>query len=256
MKRTAMKRVMVVLVVFCAAMLIDAGGRVNARQQAGGVPSRQVVDSGSFGIFLEGKRIGTETFRVEQGPDVGILRAEIKMDDGKNKTEQSCEMQITPEGNLIRYIWRMISPVKEDAIVEPKDQLLVEHVTAANGEKRDVPYVLPVSTQIFDGNFSSLKEILVWRYLATACASKDGKLQCGSDSIGVLSPRARDSATVKIALAGGEKIKIRGEDVELNKVSMDVGGAQWLIYMDEKYKVIDIGAPAVHSEIVRDPQVQ
>ena len=35
-------------------------------QQKGKKESGKVVDAGSFGIFVNGKRIGTETFRIEE----------------------------------------------------------------------------------------------------------------------------------------------------------------------------------------------
>jgi len=35
----------------------------------------QLVDSGAFGIFRQGRRIGTETFTIHQGPDVSVVAA-------------------------------------------------------------------------------------------------------------------------------------------------------------------------------------
>src|SRR5438552_16409177 len=86
--------------------------------------STQLVDSGSFGIFVNGARIGTEKFRIEQGPEVGIINSEIKVESGDVKADQSSEMQISRNGDLRSYKWRSNVPVKEESIIEPKDELL------------------------------------------------------------------------------------------------------------------------------------
>src|SRR5262249_60127882 len=56
----------------------------------------KVVDSGSFGIFVGGKRIGTETFKIEQRPDFHVATAEIKIDDGTVKAVQTSQIQLSP----------------------------------------------------------------------------------------------------------------------------------------------------------------
>ena len=37
-------------------------------------PSSQTVDSGSFGVFMKGQRVVTETFTIEQQNDISSIR--------------------------------------------------------------------------------------------------------------------------------------------------------------------------------------
>jgi len=54
-------------------------------------PASKVADSGSFGIFMNGKRVGTETFNItetlnaEHNPSYSTATSEIKFDDGHFK---------------------------------------------------------------------------------------------------------------------------------------------------------------------------
>src|SRR5690348_12779242 len=84
--------------------------------------SVKVVDDGSFGIFMNGKRIATETFHIEQHSDMGVATSEIKVtEDGVLKADQSSEMQIASNGDLRLYSWHATVPEKEQSVVEPKD---------------------------------------------------------------------------------------------------------------------------------------
>jgi hypothetical protein len=227
----------------------------------------KVVDSGSFGIYADGKRIGTETFKIEQRPDFSIATAEIKVDDGKSKFTQTSEMQVAPNGELRSYIWRSIVPVKEESSVEAKDQLLVEHVVPADQKKLDVPHILPLSTVILDDNFFSHREILLWRYLATGCVRKSDRFTCGPGYfVGILVPRQHQAGNATMELVGQEKVTIKGVVLELNKVVLKVGdpqrlvvmnqkepdSGQWLLWVDDQYKVMKIAVSGTNIEVVRD----
>ena len=60
-----------------------------------GKSSSKVADSGSFGIFMNGKRVGTETFNITETPNADQARSystassEIKFDDGHFKATQT-----------------------------------------------------------------------------------------------------------------------------------------------------------------------
>jgi hypothetical protein len=216
--------------------------------------SGKVVDAGSFGIFLNGKRVGTETFHIEERNSVSIANSQIKVDDGNQKAEQSSEMQITPKGELVLYTWHSNGPPKEESVVEPKDQLLIQHIMPADQKKQDVPYILPLSTVILDDNFFSHREILVWRYLATGCLRKDEQLVCGPSYFGILVPRQHSSSSAVMELVGQDKIKLKGVDTELNKIRLDTDGIHWFLWVDDQYKVMKMAVPAINVEIIRDPE--
>src|SRR5215469_7908673 len=92
-----------VIVVALALATTCAFARDKDKPKDKRAPSGQIVDSGSFGIFLNGKRIGTEKFNIEQHPDLGIITSEIKVDDGTTRAEQSSEMRVAGDGKLKFY---------------------------------------------------------------------------------------------------------------------------------------------------------
>jgi hypothetical protein len=218
-------------------------------------PKQGAIDSGSFGIYLNGKRIGTEKFVIEQHVDEGVVTAEIDIGDGDSKSEQNSELRVGADGNLRIYKWRSTLPLKGESIVEPKEQLLIEHIASGDQKKRDVPYVLPLSTVILDNNFFSQRELLVWRYLATGCVPQDGQLHCGPSHFGILIPQQHLAANTVVELIGREKITVKGEEKELNKVKVETDGVQWFIWVDDpehQYKVIKMAIPSSNVEVWRD----
>jgi hypothetical protein len=253
-----------------SGVLLAASG-LNAGDKDKGAADKtesKVVDQGSFGIYLDGKRIGTETFKIEQHADYGIATASLKVDDGKMKAEQTAEMRMSPNGDLRSYIWHATVPQVEESSVEPQKELLVEHLVPTDQKKMDVPHLLPVSTVILDDNFFSQRELLLWRYLLTGCVWKEGQgRMCGSGSYVVLVPRQHASVTATMEAAGVEKIMVKGVERQLNKITLSTGGSgrviamnepkdaetgQWLLWVDDQFKVIKMTVPGTNIEVIRD----
>lgn len=216
---------------------------------------KEAVDSGSFSVYLDNKRIATEKFTIEQQAGEGILTAAISLDDGTTRAEQTSEMRVGADGNLRLYHWRYTLPTQEESTVEPKDELLLEHVTTGDGKKRDVPYILPLSTVILDDNFFSHRELLIWRYLAVGCIRKDAQLHCGPSHFGTLVPHQHSASAATVELLGPDTITVKGAQRQLNKVKVDADGVQWLIWLDDpenRYKVIKMAIPSSNIEVLRD----
>ncbi|HZD92627.1 MAG TPA: hypothetical protein VE133_00145 [Candidatus Sulfotelmatobacter sp.] len=236
--------------------------------------SSHVADSGSFGIFLNGKRVGTETFNItetlngERHPEYSTATSEIKFDDGRYKATQTAEMQISAKGELRSYAWHATVPQKEEATVEPKDQLLVEHIIPADQKKMDVPHMLPASTVILDDNFFSQREILLWWYLARGCKRQDNGLMCGTGKFVILVPHQHVSGNATLELIGQDKVLIKGTERELNKIKLETNGpqsltwlndqsresdaTQWLLWVDDQYRIIKMTVSGSNIEVVRD----
>ncbi len=163
----AVKLAILLSVAFAVSVGLNATDKIKDKDKSGS----KVADSGSFGVYLNGKRVGTETFNItetlnsDRRPEYSTASSEIKFDDGKFKATQTAEIQVAANGELRSYNWHATVPQKEDASVELKDQLLVEHLVPADQKKMDVPHILPSSTVILDDNFFSQREVLLWRYL-------------------------------------------------------------------------------------------
>ncbi len=215
-------------------------------------PVGKVVDSGSFGIFVAGRRIGTEKFQIEQQAGTNIATAELTVDDGQTKARQTSELKLAANGDVQRYTWRELSPGKGESVVEPKDEFLDERITAGGSAKpEELPYLLSRSTIILDDYFFSQRQLLAWRYMADACGAQ-AECKPPRAAFPVLIPRQRTSAVANVEYAGREKIRLAGAERELDRFNLQVEDAAWAMWFDQDHKLVRILIPADSVEVVRD----
>jgi hypothetical protein len=215
----------------------------------------KVVDAGSFGIFRQGKRVATETFRIEQEPGGSTASFQLKMDDGSRDPAQTAEMQLTGTGALKRYEWHQLSPEKAEAVVTPSDPFLMERMISAPGAKPiEQPFLAPPTTVILDNNFFSQRELLAWRYLAAGCKPGAGQMECKlpPEKFGVLVPQGLTTTTVTMESAGWEKIPIRGAERNLIRLNLKTDNGDWYLWLDNHYKLVRMLIVGQNTEVVRD----
>src|SRR4051794_25173830 len=88
------------------------------------------VDSGTFSISVGGRRVASETFKVDQRQDGSTITSELKFEDASMKAVQSSEMTIKPNGLLKKYTWKEVTPGRAQIVVEPQDeQFMVSRVS-------------------------------------------------------------------------------------------------------------------------------
>jgi hypothetical protein len=216
----------------------------------------QMVDSGSFGVFINGRRVATETFSVQQTPNGSVVTSQFKTDDAANKAAQSSELQLTPGAEIRKYEWKELSPGKAQATVAPSNDFLMEHISAGPDDKPvEQPFLLPASTSILDDYFFIHREILIWRYLATACKQEKGAIQCPANQktqFGTMNPHQRSSVPLSLEFTGRDKVAIRGAERELNKFVLRSEGGDWTMWVDDQFKLERILIASDATEVVRD----
>lgn len=215
----------------------------------------KIVDSGSFGVFNGAHRVATETFSIKQDGQGSIVASEFKSEQGEKKADQSSELDLTPSVELRRYEWKELTPEKMNAVVEPNDAFLIEHVFLGVNEKpHDQNFLLPPSTSILDDYFFIQREVLAWKYLATACKQQTTGLGCPPNQqvkLGTLNPHARSSLLVSIEFTGKDKVIIRGAEQELSRFVLRSETGDWAFWLDDQFKLIRLlGDNGV--EVVRD----
>lgn len=216
----------------------------------------QMVDSGTFGIFVNGRRVASETFQIEQQPTVSIAKSELKLEDGTPGPAQTSELQLTPGGDLRRYEWKELSPEKAEAVVEPQNEFLIERVTGTQPAMKPIeqPYILPASTMILDDYFFSHREILIWRYLA-GCQVVEGQKGCKltKQQFGVLVPRQRAPIMVTLEYAGREQLAFKGKTSDFDRFNLNADGTDWSLWFDPaSHKLMRIVIAADNTEVVRE----
>jgi hypothetical protein len=217
-------------------------------------PAGKMVDSGSFGVFVNGRRVATESFQIEQMSDSSIVKSEFKTEDG-SKAVQAAELVIATNGDLRRYTWNESSPGKASSLIEPQDQLLVQHINTGPADKPiDQPYILPPSTVVLDDYFFSHREVLAWRYLAGNCRPVPGTGGCKLTraQFGALIPRQRTSMLVNMEFIGRETINVHGLKRELSRFNLQSDGLDWGLWLDDNHMLIRVYIAADSIEVVRD----
>jgi len=215
-------------------------------------PEAKLVDSGSFGVFVNDQRVATETFNIKQLPDGSVTTSDIKI-EGSNQSQHS-ELQLSPAGTLIRYDWKESGgSEKGESSVTPSDQFIVQHIKA-DDKYSEQPYLMPVSTAILDDYFFSQRELLLWRYLGSGCVIKPSEKGCPLEpaKYGFVIPRQRTSGMATVSYIGKETVMLHGAAKELNKFGLSSDFGDWLLYLDENNKLVRVLVPGEATEVIRD----
>lgn len=214
----------------------------------------QTVDSGSLGVFIKGQRVLTETFTIQQRNGNSTVHSHLKEAGTTPPTDQKSLLEIAENGDLVRYEWSQAGG--GSLVVLPNNEFLIEKITASTTAKpAEQPFLMPATSAILDNNFFVLREVLAWRYLATApCRGENDQRQCEPQEFGALIPQDRTSIRVKMALVGKEKVTIRGAARDLLRLNLTGEGFEWALWVDEhdQFKLMRIAIPADNTEVVRD----
>ena len=238
---------LVVVVLFAVAVssLVSAGGKSTKNNSN----DTKLVDAGSFGVFLKGHRVATETFRIQQNSEYSTTTSDVKVEDG---TTQTSELQIFPNGNLRKYIWRALAPEKAQSVIEPGDQILTQSITVGTEKPLSRPYILPASTIVLDDFFFVHRELLAWRYLGSGCVP--GQRQCllPKAQMGIIVPRQQTPAVVTMEYKGREKVSVHGVEQELSSFLLKNEDQEWQLWLDDQFKLVRILIASENTEVVRD----
>jgi len=249
------KRKLGLVVVAAAALILVAPGVGADKKKEKTEKPGEVVDSGSFGVFVGGRRVATEKFQIEKRDDGSVARSELTVDDASQKATQTSELRLAPNGDLLRYSWKEQSPGKGETAVEPKDTFLIEYITPNPGDKaQEMPYFVPRATAILDDNFFTHRELLTWRYMGTGCRLGLGQTNCRPPKMnfGVIVPRQGAFITVSLEYLGKEKVKLAAGERELSRFNLTGDGMDWALWLDEQHRLVRILIVADNTEVLRD----
>ena len=218
--------------------------------------SAQMVDSGSFGVFMHGQRVATETFSIHQSGSGSSIVSQFKSEAGADKAEQTSEWQMGPGGELRKYEWKELSPGQSQAVVVTGQDFLIERFKSGpQAKEQEQPFMLPATSGLLDDYFFIQREVLAWKYLATSCKQQNGALQCPLKQrvqFGALNAHARSSVSVTVEFAGKEKVTIRGVEHELNRLDLNGESGNWALWLDDQFKLQRILIASENTEVVRD----
>ncbi len=244
-----MKKVFAVRALLVALVICTCAALMMAKEDSG-----QTVDSGSFGVFQNGRRVATETFSVKQSPDDSTISAEIAVAGSKDPS-QSAELQIAPDGSLIHYEWHELVEPKAQLTLAPNNEFLLERITQGeNAKPSEHPFLMPRTSVILDDGFTIQREVLAWRYLASSCAQQKTGLKCAETPFGTVVPQEQLSARVTVVPAGEDDISIHGAMRKLWRLNLKSEDQEWSLWLDpaDHFKLVRMTRAGINMEIVRD----
>ena len=248
---TSMRHAVALILASCLA---SAGAFGADKKDKAKPASTQTVDSGSFGIVIRGQRVATETFNIEQQNGNSIIKSQLKDTSAGDSTSQKSSLEITSNGELLRYEWSQSSG--GSLSVFPDNEFLKERISTSAGTKpAEQAFLLPSVTPILDNNFFVHREVLAWKYLQIApCKDENGHRHCEPADFGTLVPQDRTSMSVRMELVGKEKITIRGAERELLRLNLHGDQFDWALWVDEKdhFKLMRVAIPADNTVVDRD----
>jgi hypothetical protein len=238
----------VVVVLACSSIVVAHDKKEKSKS-----PDSQLIDSGSFGVFVRGQRVVTEKFDVHQENGVSVVKSRLQ-ETGSEAASQKSELEMSSSGELIRYEW---TNGTASLVVTPNNDFLLQKMTTSPSAKQaERPYLMPSTSAILDNNFFIHRQVLAWRYLASNCQNETTGLKCqqGPLEFGVLVPQDQTSLRVRIELKGREKVTIRGVERELLRLNLMGEEFSWALWVDEKdhFKLIRVQIPDANTEVIRD----
>jgi len=246
------------LIVLALVVVLGCVSAPSALAQKEKEAAEQAVDSGSFGVFMNGHRVGTETFSIIQDHSGSLIKSEFKTENDPNggQAVQSSEMRLTPSGEIRRYDWKELSPEPASSSVVPNDQFLNQKWSEGpQSKEHEQPYLLPLSTTILDDYFFVHREVLVWKFLAASCKQDKGVVQCPVKQraqFPTLDPRQHASAPLAAEYLGREKVNYKGSEREFNKVELRNESGPWQLWLDDQFKLVRIWIAGDNTEVLRD----
>lgn len=217
----------------------------------------KLVDSGSFGVFQNGNRVGTEKFSIYQTGSGSVIDSEFRTENSPTPAVQTSAMQLTANGEVRRYEWKEISPGSAESVIVPANDFLSQKWRATPQEKEhEKPYLMPASTSILDDYFFVHRELLAWKFIAMTCSKQaNGLVQCPPRQriqFATLNPHEQASSALSAESLGREKVVLKGGVQELNKLEFKNDAGTWNLWLDDQWKVIRMSVVGEHTEVDRD----
>lgn len=217
------------------------------------------VDSGTFGILVNGSRVATETFRVEQRGASSFVISELRLEatDREKAAAQTAELELAANGFLKKYTWKEVRPGTAQIVITPQDDsfLAVRISETATAPAKDLTHALSAATSIMDDNFFSQMQVLAWKYMAMGCrAGANGQNECVWEKrqLPILNPHQQDSLLVTMEYNGEQRFKLKGQEHVLKAFKLKGETGEWSLWFNEENKLVRVVIAADNTEVVRD----
>lgn len=210
-----------------------------------------IVDSGSFAVLLQGRRVATENFTMQQSGSGNSVSSKLNFDNGRTTAQQQSELEIAGDGSLRKYVWQEIQPGKAKVTAEPQDKtfIVVKQTQSDTDAGKDSTHPLDVTvTSIVDDNFYSHVQVLLWRYMAMSCSQQSG---CREMKLPVFVPHQQMAQLFTVNFVGNDTLRLKHGSVQAGKFRVQTEGGEMHVWMDG-VRMVRLAMPTSQVEVVRE----
>lgn len=214
--------------------------------------SPSVVDSGQLSIVVNGKKVATENFTMQQGANGSSVTSRLTFDDGATKAQQESELELGTDGAIRKYTWQEKEPGKARLTAEPQDKsfIVVRQKETDAAAPKDSTHPVDISaTTIVDDNFYSHLQVLMWRYLALSCPNQQCRF--GEQKLPVFVPHQEMAQLFTITFEGNDTLRLRQGRTDVTKFRVITEGGEMHVWM-QGTKLMKLLMPAAAVEVTRE----
>ena len=231
----------------CLSILLISSCAFAADQKA---PS--VVDSGQLSVVVNGRKVATENFTMQQGAEGSSVTSRLSFDDGVSKAQQESDLELGADGAIRKYTWQEKEPGNARLTAEPQDKsFIVVHMKENDAAAaKDSTHPVDISaTTIVDDNFYSHVQVLLWRYMALSCPNQQCRF--GEQKLPVFVPHQEMAQLFTISFEGGDTLRLKQGKTDVNKYRVVTEGGEMHVWM-QGTKMMKLLMPSAAVEVTRE----
>lgn len=191
-----------------------------------------VLDEGTFAVFMDGRRVGLETFTIRRsgtGQDARVIAtADIRVDltDGPLRMAPALEA-VGPDLTVAAYQNKISGTQEEEIALSSSGGRLVARSRSQRGE-RVREYRATPATLVLD------------HWVAHQHFFLHSRLAAGEQQLGVVVPRAGRELQLRVADVSTETVSVGGRELSARHLRLEGGGETRHVWLDEDGRVLRV----------------
>ena len=222
-------------------------GLATLAQETPGNPRRaNVDDEGVFEIFLAGRAIGTEKFKIHSSPGKVEAQAEISLhiqQNGKTVGIQSFpDLVLDTQLRPLTYAWNQKGPQSSRLEVDFRGRLARVRYKTVSGDEDNRAFGLPPDVAILDDNVVHHYQLIIDRYQ---------EMGGGKQTFHVFVPQEALPGLITVQDLGNAPITTDGNTANPRHLLITTDLAHIDLWIDNQQHIQRVSVPTVQLEAIR-----
>lgn len=209
-------------------------------------PLTQVDDSGIFEIFLAGRAVGSETFKIHAFAGKVEAQAEIHLrmqQQGKTvEVQSSSHLVLDPQLRPVTYAWSQKGPQSSGLDADFRDKLTRVRYMTVTGATDDREFDLPHDVLVLDDNVFYQYQLIAIKYQA---------MGGGRQTFRVFVPQEALPSSLTVEDMGNATSATEGVTANLRHLLITTDVTHIDLWFDAQQHIQRVSVPGVQLEAVR-----